>query len=35
VLEPAKGLYRSMGFRQIPPYQDVPIPGVVFMELEL
>jgi len=35
VLEPAKGLYRSMGFYEIPPYQDVPIPGVVFMELEL
>jgi len=35
VLEPAKGLYRSLGFREIPPYQPVPIEGVVFMELEL
>ncbi len=35
VLEPAKGLYRSLGFREIPPYQRVPIEGVVFMELEL
>ena len=35
VLEPAKGLYRSLGFREIPPYQHVPIDGVVFMELEL
>jgi putative acetyltransferase len=35
VLEPAKGLYRSLGFREIPPYQHVPIEGVVFMELEL
>jgi GNAT superfamily N-acetyltransferase len=35
VLEPAKSLYRSLGFREIPPYQHVPIDGVVFMELEL
>jgi epoxyqueuosine reductase len=35
VLEPAKNLYRSLGFREIPPYQHVPIAGVVFMELEL
>ncbi|MCX5645383.1 MAG: GNAT family N-acetyltransferase [Phycisphaerae bacterium] len=35
VCEPAKGLYRSLGFREIPPYQHVPIDGVVFMELEL
>jgi len=35
VLEPAKNLYRSLGFREIPPYQQVPIAGVVFMELEL
>ena len=35
VLGPAKGLYRSLGFREIPPYQYVPIQGVVFMELDL
>jgi epoxyqueuosine reductase QueG/predicted GNAT family acetyltransferase len=35
VLEPAKKLYRSLGFREIPPYQPVPVAGVVFMELEL
>lgn len=35
VLEPAKNLYKSLGFREIPPYQHVPIDGVVFMELEL
>jgi epoxyqueuosine reductase len=35
VLEPAKSLYKSLGFKQIPPYQDVPIEGVIFMELEL
>jgi epoxyqueuosine reductase len=35
VLEPAKSLYRALGFREIPPYQHVPVAGVVFMELEL
>jgi epoxyqueuosine reductase len=35
VLEPAKSLYKSLGFREIPPYQYVPIDGVVFMELDL
>jgi putative acetyltransferase len=35
VLEPAKSLYRSLGFQEIPPYQHVPIKGVVFMELKL
>jgi len=35
VLEPAKRLYQSLGFTEIPPYQHVPIEGVVFMELEL
>lgn len=35
VLEPAKSLYRSLGFREIPPYQHVPVEGVVFMELHL
>lgn len=34
-MEPAKSLYRSLGFREIPPYQHVPVEGVVFMELEL
>ena len=35
VMEPAKALYRSLGFTEIPPYQEVPIEGVVFMELKL
>jgi len=35
VLEPAKSLYRALGFREIPPYQHVPVEGVIFMELEL
>ena len=34
-MEPAKSLYKSLGFREIPPYQQVPVEGVVFMELEL
>ena len=33
--EPARSLYRSLGFREIPPYQHVPVKGVIFMELEL
>jgi len=35
VMEPAKRLYRSLGFVDILPYQHVPIEGVVFMELTL
>lgn len=34
-LEPAKFLYKSLGFKEVPPYRHVPIEGVVFMELEL
>lgn len=34
-MEPARSLYQSLGFREIPPYQHVPVEGVVFMELEL
>jgi len=35
VLEPARSLYGSLGFREIPPYQQVPIEGVVFMEMQI
>jgi epoxyqueuosine reductase QueG/predicted GNAT family acetyltransferase len=35
VMEPAKNLYRSLGFTDIPPYQEVPLEGVVFMALNL
>ena len=32
---PAELLYRSQGFKEIEPYEDVPIPNAVFMELKL
>ncbi len=35
VMKPAKNLYKSLGFVEIPPYENVPIESVVFMELIL
>jgi len=31
----AQGLYRLLGFRDIPAYRYSPVPGTVFLELEL
>jgi putative acetyltransferase len=31
----AIGLYRSLGFRTIEPYYDNPVPGAMFMELDI
>ncbi len=31
----AVGLYRALGFREIPPYVERPVPGALYMELEL
>lgn len=33
-MKEALGLYRSLGFRDIPPYRYNPIPGAVFLELD-
>ena len=34
-LEAATGLYRSLGFKEIEPYEENPLDGAVFMELKL
>lgn len=34
-MEPAERLYRSVGFRDMAPYYQNPIDGVLFMELDL
>ena len=34
-MERARGLYRALGFREIPPYRFNPIPGTAFLELRL
>jgi GNAT superfamily N-acetyltransferase len=34
-MKEALGLYRSLGFREIPPYRHNPIPGAKYLELDL
>jgi len=34
-MEPARALYRLLGFRQVAPYYDNPLPGAIFFELDL
>lgn len=31
----SESLYRSLGFKEIAPYEDIPVEGAVFMELKL
>ena len=34
-LERARSLYWALGFREIAPYYENPLPGVVYLELDL
>lgn len=34
-MERARDLYRTLGFREIPPYRFNPVPGTAFLELRL
>lgn len=35
VMRDAVGMYRKLGFREIPPYRTNPQPGTLYMELQL
>ena len=35
VMDRAIAMYRTRGFREIPPYTNNPVPGAIFLELEL
>ncbi|MGA9883581.1 MAG: GNAT family N-acetyltransferase [Candidatus Acidiferrales bacterium] len=35
LMETAIGIYRTLGFKEIPPYRHNPVPGALYFELDL